>query len=43
MSRNIRSRALRDVSAVALLTLLAAPAAAQTLPPSAPENHHRAG
>ncbi|MFE8583372.1 TonB-dependent receptor plug domain-containing protein [Sphingomonas sp. NCPPB 2930] len=37
MSRNIRSRALRDVSAVALLTLLAAPAAAQTLPPSAPE------
>ncbi|GAA3264095.1 hypothetical protein GCM10020258_30210 [Sphingomonas yabuuchiae] len=38
MSRNIRSRALRDVSAVALLTLLAAPVAAQTLPPTAPEN-----
>lgn len=38
MSRNIRSRALRDVSAVALLTLLAAPVAAQTLPPTSPEN-----
>ena len=36
MSRNIRSRALRDVSAVALLTLLAAPVAAQTLPPTTP-------
>ncbi|MEJ8630519.1 TonB-dependent receptor plug domain-containing protein [Sphingomonas sp. I4] len=37
MSLNLRSRALREVSVAALLTVIASPALAQTVPPAAPE------